>query len=244
MQSSEKEGRERGGARSALRPYLPLLMALILLAPLQSATAAVQIESGSTQALGNTMSHGSTSYIIYYTYPSAAQVGSNLTISLSLRVQAFSGVIEFAVGYEMRVQLAIGTEQQQVTISGPAGFNSSAFLYPGATWGPVNATFPLTEADTDLAIGQSTNATFSATLLDTVYVGAPYLIYETEPAMTGQGGTLLIQNEVTSSVSSTSTTGPTGGQTLPYILLASGAVLIAAAIFIPRGPRPLTPNQK
>jgi hypothetical protein len=224
---------------------LPLLMTLILLAPFQSAGAAVQIESGSTQQLGNTMSHGSTSYVIFYTYPSAAQVGSNLTISLSLRVQAFSGVIEFAVGYEMRVQLFVGTEQQQVTISGPAGFNSSAFLFPGATWGPINATFPLTEADTGLAVGQSTNATFSATLLDNIYVGAPYLIYETEPAMTGQGGTLLIQNVGTSSASSTSTTGTSSGQTLlPYALLASGAVLIAAAIFIPRGPRPPPPNQK
>src|SRR5579863_6456343 len=93
---SEKDanGREGGSARRAPGLYLPLLMTLILLAPLQSASAAVQIESGSTQQLGNTMSNGSTSYVIYYTYPSEAQVGSNLTISLSLRVQAFTGVIE------------------------------------------------------------------------------------------------------------------------------------------------------
>src|SRR5580698_8155335 len=91
-------GREGPGLRSALGTCLPLLIALILLAPFQGASAAVQIESGTTQSLGNTMSHGSTSYVIYYTYPSVAQVGSNLTISLSLRVQAFTGVIEFTVG--------------------------------------------------------------------------------------------------------------------------------------------------
>jgi hypothetical protein len=252
MRYSENKGHGReggGGERPALRTFLPLLITLILLAPFQGASAAVQIESGTTQSLGNTMSHGSTSYVIYYTYPSSAQVGSNLTISLSLRVQAFTGVIEFTVGYEMRIQLFIGAQSQQVTISGPAGFNSSAFLYPGGTWGPINATFPLTAANTGLAVGQSTNATFSATLLDSVYVGAPYLIFETEPAMTGDGGTLLIQNDVassTSSASSTSTTGPTSGQTLlPYALLASGAVLIAAAIFTPRGPRPPpSPTQK
>lgn len=228
-----------------LRPYLPLLVAVILLAPLQSASAAVQIESGQTQQLGNSLAQGSTSYIIYYTYPSTAQVGSNLTISLSLRVGQFSGVLQFILAYEMKVELFVGQQEQQVTISGPGGFNASAFLYPGGIWGPVNATFPLTENNTGLAVGQSTNATFSATLLDTVYVGAPYFKYTPESPVQGQGGTLLVQNEVASSTSSTSTSGQSSGQTLlPYALLASGAVLIVAAIFVPRGPRPPPPNQK
>lgn len=247
MRCSENEahGRDGGASRSALRLCLPLVITLILLAPLQSASAAVQIESGSTQPLGNSMSHGSTSYLVYYTYPSTAQVGSNVTISLTVRLGQFTGLIEFIVGYELRVQLAVGTQQQQVTISGPGGFNASDFLYPGATWGPINATFPLTEADTGLAPGQSANATFSATLLDSIYVGAPYLHFETEPALTGQGGTFLIQGAATSSTSSTSTTGQSSRQTfLPYALLASGAVLVAAAIFMPRGPRPSPSTQK
>jgi hypothetical protein len=250
MQRSENESRGlRRGARRALLLYLPLFVTLILVAPFQSAMAAAQIESGMTQELGNTTNQGTTSYVVYYTYPSMAAVGSNLTLSFSEHVGSFSGVIEFILGYEMQVQLYVGEQEQQVTIQGPGGFNASSFLYPGGIWGPVNATFALTENNTGLAVGQSTNATFSVTLLDSVYVGAPYYHIETENAMQGQGGSLLIENGVTSttSASTSSTTGSSGGQTLlPYALLASGAVLIAGAIIMPRGPRspPPPPNQK
>lgn len=248
MNRSESEGRklERGAGRAFVL-CLPLLVTLIILAPFQSAMAAVQMESGSTQQLGNTTNQGTTSYVVDYTYPSAAQVGSNLTVSLSLHVQAFSGVIEFILGYELQVALYVGQQEQQVTIAGPGGFNASSFLYPGGIWGPVNATFPLTQNNTGLALGQSTNATFSVTLLDSVYVGAPYYHIETENPMQGQGGTLLIQNGVTStSTSLSSTTGHSTSQTLlPYALLASGAVLIVGAIIMPRGPRspPPPPSQ-
>jgi len=250
MLSGEKDGhgREGGGAWSALKRYLPLLLTVILLGTFQSAGAAAQVESGSTQQLGNTMTHGSTSYVVDYTYPSMAQVGTNLTISVTLHVGQFGGLIAYTSAYELRVALDVGAQQQQVTLYGPAGFNSSSFLYPGGIWGPNNATFPLTEANTGLAVGQSANATFSVTLLDSVAIGYPYNQYETEPAMQGQGGTLLIQNGVTSSTSSSSsssTSGRSTGQTvLPYALLASGAVLIAGAILLPRGPRQPPPNQK
>ncbi len=250
MRSSEKDGhrRERGGALQALKRYLPLLLPLILLGTFQSASAAVQIESGSTQQLGNTLDRGTTSYVVDYTYPSVAQVGTNLTISLTLHVGQFNGIIEYTTAYELEVALDVEGQQQQVTLYGPGGFNASSFLYPGGIWGPNNATFPLTAANTGLALGQSANATFSVTLLDSVEVGYPYLIYATEPPMTGQGGTLLIQNAVassTTSTSSSSTTSQSTGQTLlPYALLASGAVLIAAAIFVPRGPRSSPANQK
>lgn len=234
--------------RSLLKLYLPFVLILVLLATFQSAGAAVQILSGSTEQLGNTLGHGSTSYVVDYTYPSVAQVGTNLTIALTLRVGQFTGLVGYITAYELQVALDVGAQQLQATLFGPAGFNASSNLYPGGIWGPNNATFSLTEANTGLAVGQSANATFSVTLRDSVAIGYPYNQYETEPPMQGQGGTLLIQNAVTSSTSSTSsssTSPPSAGQTvLPYALLASGAVLIAAAILLPRGPRQPTPNQK
>jgi len=202
------------------------------------------MESGTTGQLGNNMAHGTTSYVVDYTYPSVAQVGMNLTVSLTLRVGQFSGLIEYITAYELDVQLFVGTQQLESFINGPIAFNSSSYLYPGGIWGPNNATFPLTEADTGLAPGASANATFSVTLKDSAYFGVPLIVYETEPAMDGLGGALLIQNHVTSSTSNTSTTGQSSAQTfLPYALLASGAVLIAAAVFLPRGPRSPPPNQ-
>lgn len=229
-----------------MKRLLPFVFALILLAPFQGASAAVQMISGSTQQLGNTEAHGSTSYVVNYTYPATAQVGTNLTISLTLHVGQFSGLIEYITAYELEVQLFIGAQEQQVTLYGPAGFNSSSFLYPGGIWGPNNATFALTQLNTGLTRGQSANATFSVVLLDTDEIGYPYLTYVTEPPMTGSGGTILVQNQVASSITSTSsaaTSGPSAGQAiLPYALLTSGAVLMAAAVFFPRGPRP--PSQK
>ncbi len=244
--NSTGENRRRG--RILLRRFLPLVFALILLAPSQGATAAVQIISGSTQQMGNTESHGSTSYVVDFTYPATAQVGTNLTISVSLHVGQFTGIIEYITAYELEVQLFVGAQEQQVTLYGPAGFNSSSFLYPGGIWGPNNATFPLTQLNTGLAPGQSANATFSVVLLDTDEIGYPYLTYVTEPAMTGDGGTLLVQNQVASSTTSTSSTptaSQSAGQTvLPYALLASGAVLMAAAVFFPRRPQAAEPKIK
>jgi hypothetical protein len=241
---STEESRRRG--RMLLRRFLPFVFALILLAPFQGASAAVPIISGSTQQLGNNESHGSTSYVVDFTYPATAQVGTNVTISLSLHVGQFTGLIEYITAYELEVQLFVGAQEQQVVLYGPAGFNSSSFLYPGGIWGPNNATFPLTQLNTGLAPGQSTNATFSVVLLDTDEIGYPYLTYVTEPAMTGDGGTFLVENQVassTTSTSNTSTSSQSAGQTvLPYTLLASGAVLMAAAVFLPRGPR--SPSQK
>jgi hypothetical protein len=220
---------------------LPLFFTLLLLAPFQGASAAVPIITGSTQPLGNDEAHGTTSYVIDYSYPATAQVGTNLTLTFSLHVGQFNGLIEYITAYELQVELFVGAQQQEVTLYGPAGFNSSSFLYPGGIWGPINATFPLTEVDTGLAPGQSTNGTFSVTLLDTDEIGYPYLTYVTEPPMTGDGGTLLVENQVassTSSTSSTTTSAQSGAQNiLPYALLASGAVLMAAAVFMPRGPK-------
>jgi hypothetical protein len=240
------EERSRGRGRALLKRTAPLVFVLTLLVAFQGAGAAVQLVSGSTQELGNTMAHGSTSYIVDYTYPATAQVGTNLNISLTLRVGQFSGLIDYITAYELKVLLFVGSQTMNATLYGPAGFNSSSFLYPGGIWGPNNATFPLTEANTGLGPGQSANATFSVTLLDTDEISYPYLTYVTEPAMTGNGGTLVVENQVassTTSTSSTSTSGQSSGQTiLPYALLASGAVLMAAAVFYPRGPRP--PSQK
>ncbi len=236
-----RDGRERG-VRRAIR--LLTALAFVLLISARSANAAVQTISGTTETFGNTLTQGNTSYNVLYTYPSVAEVGSNLTISLTLHINAFSGQIEYIYGYGLEAQLFVGTHELHQTIYGPAGFNASSFLYPGAYWGPKNFTFPLTENNTGLAKGQSANATLQITLRDTVYYGVPVLGYMTEPAMQAQGGTFLVENAVASSTTSTSTTGQSSGQSsvLPYALLASGAVLMAAAVFLPRGPRPSQPG--
>jgi len=217
---------------------LPVFFATGLLLSLQSANAAVQMTSGVTQPFGNTLPQGTTSYAVYYSYPSKAQVGQNLTIALTLHVLAFSGVLAYISGYSLGAQVFIGNDVLSSTKFGPEGTNKSGdFLYPGGDWGPINFTFPLTEANTGLTKGDSANATLSIILHDVVYYGEPVLTYETEPAMQADGGNLLIENGVASSTATTSTVGQGGGQTLlPYALVASGAILMVAAVFLPRRP--------
>lgn len=230
--------------RNTLR-LAPVILVMLLVGSFQGANADVQMTSGTTPTIGNTLNKGSTSYFVLYSYPSVAQVGTNLTIQLTLHVNQFTGIVEYIVGYALEAQIFIGSTALSANVFGPAGFNASSFLYPGAYWGPNNLTIPLTAANTGLAEGQSDNATVRITLRDTVYYGVPVIGYQTEPAMEATGGSLLIQNGVTSTSTSTSggSAGGSGQSVIPYALLAAGAVLMVAAVFVPRRPRPSQPIQ-
>jgi hypothetical protein len=195
--------------------------------------------TGATKTIGNVITnYGTTSYVIYYSYASVANVGTNLTISLTLHVNQFTGYIEYIQGYSLGLRLFVGKSSLQETVNGPEGLNRT--LYPGATWGPENFTFPLNESDTGVTPGTSENATLAVTLSDTAWFGEPWNIFMTEPPMETQAGSLIIQNQPTSSTTSASTATRSGGSQslLLYALLASVAVLIVAAALILRRPRP------
>lgn len=223
-----------GSAKRRAFGFLPLVVAFALLLSFQAVRAA-PITTGETPVMGNTLDEGVTSYNVYYSYPSVAQVGTNLTIDLSLHLNQFEGQVEYINGYSLKAQLFVGQDVLTQSVYGPPGFN---YLFPGATWGPENMTFALTEADTGVALGTSVNATLAVTLEDTVFYGVPENGYESEPPMEAQAGSLIIENQVATSTTSTSTTTQSSALTiLPYALVGSGAVLMAAAVLLPRGPR-------
>jgi hypothetical protein len=195
--------------------------------------------TGETQTVGNTLTpQGTTSYVIYYSYPSVANVGTNLTISLTLHVNQFSGYVEYIQDYRLGLQLFVGENSLQETVSGPVGLNRT--LYPGATWGPENFTFPLNESATGVAPGTSENATLAVTLGDTVWFGIPWNFFMTEPPMETGAGSLTIENQPATSTTSASTPtrGDTGESLFLYALAASAVVLVVAAVVISRRPRP------
>jgi hypothetical protein len=223
---------------------LPALVVVTIILLTCSQTAdAVPMTTGATETIGNVLpDKGTTSYVIYYSYPSVAYVGGDLTISLTLHVNQFTGLVEYIVSYTLRLQLFVGASSLQKTLIGPQGLNDT--LYPGATWGPKNFTFPLNESDTRVSPGTSENATLEVTLSDSVFYGEPYLIYESEPPMEAQAGSLIIESQPTSSTTTASTATRSGGSQslLLYALLASGVVLIVAAALILRRPRPPATN--
>lgn len=211
------------------RVPLSLVLVVLLMLLAVSGRAEAQSSSGSAQ-LGNSLQYGTTSYTVHYSYPSTADVGTNLTISVSVHVNAFSGLVEYIANYALDVDLFVnGQVLQESVFSG----SNATFLYPGSTWGPTNVVFPLNATATGLAGGQSTNATVSVILRDGIYYGAPYNVFTTEPPMQGGAGSLTIQNAATTS---TTTTTAQGGAYLPYALLvAVGVVLILGAAFWPGG---------
>ncbi len=200
--------------------------------PLNSLSA-VQMTSGTTQEIGNVLPRGTTTYVILYSYPSTAAVGTNLTISLTLQVRALTGIIQYITDYNLVAKVFIGSHVLNATYGSATG---AAHLYPGSSWGPNNVTIPLTEANTGLAKGQTENATIAIVLTDQALYGPPINVYEPEPQMQADGGTLLIENGVTT----TTSTGPDSGTLstyLAYALLASGALLMVVAAVLPRVPK-------
>jgi hypothetical protein len=207
------------------------------LTPFYGVYAAAQITSGTAQ-LSNALQYGSTTYSVDYSYPSTAEVGTNLTITVTLHVKSLTGVVEYVNDFRLVANVYVGP---QLVLNGSIdGGTQPLFLRSGATWGPKDVIIPLTAQNTGVAKGASANATVSITLVDTVWVADPRIgDYHTEPAMQGAAGGLVIQNAVAS------TTGQGTFQTvLPYALLASGAVLVVLAVFLRRGPRSPQANQR
>jgi len=204
--------------------------------PVEGTYALVQVTTGTTATFGNTLQYGTTSYDVYYSYPSTANVGTNLTLSVTLHASQFTGPYEYAINYNLIVRVFIGSS---VLTGGVASPNGSIFLYPGGNWGPNNVTIPLTAENTGLALGQSANATVGVELQDLVFYHAAESGYLSEPPMQTQAGSLVIQNFGTTINSSTSARNGNSSQGyFPYALLASGAVLIVLAAAFPWGRSP------
>jgi hypothetical protein len=214
---------------SLRRVLLVALGAMVFLAPIQNAQAAVQETSGALQ-LSNTLSVGDTAYTVDYSYPSVAQVGSNLTVALTLHVDSLTGLVEYVFNYALVVEVFVG---QDVLNGSIYSGNGAPFLYPGATWGPNNVTIPLTEDDTGLSPGASANASVTIMLENTLWWGGQLSVFHTEPAMQGSAANIVIQNPAgfTRSSNAQKTTGQ-GNAYLPYELLALGAALVVSAVFV------------
>jgi hypothetical protein len=226
---------DRGEYGRRMRRVLPVVLVGALILSLQSVAAQTQMETGSA-TVGNTLQNGVTSYDLEYTHPTVAQVGQNLTIEATLHVNQFSGQVEYIAAYTLLAEVFIGDNYLSANTTVAAGPN---YLYPGGNWGPLNLTVPLTATDTGIPTGSSVNATVSLTLSDYVYVGIPYLTYVTEPPMTGQAGSVIIQNDVaTVTTSSNQGSGSgNGSSTTAYVLLGAGVVLMVFAVVLPRGPK-------
>lgn len=220
--------------RSAPLRLFPILVTMALLVPVQNLYAAVPTTTG-TAHLQNTLTYGNTAYTVDYSYPSTVQVGTNLTILLTLHVISLTGLIEYVTAYRITTNVFVGNEH--VLNSSVISNDTARYLYPGSTWGPNKFVFPLTADNTGVPKGGSANATVSVALQDLVYYAAPLYSALSEPSMVGNAGGFVVENSV--ATTNTSGGGQGNAQTyLPYALMASGAVLMLLAVVATRAPRP------
>jgi len=242
MPGGQQQGRDRDIAmRTTLVRFSTATLTMMLLIAFQGANGAVPITTGSTPPLGNTLPRGTTSYVVYYSYPSIAQVGTNLTMALTLHINSLGGIVQYISNYNLQARVFIGAHEVDGIIGSETGAPS---LYPGSSWGPNNVTILLTADNTGLAKGESANATVGIVFNDFVFYGAPINAFEPENQMQGSGGSLTIQNAVVTSSTSSGGQGSGLGNVqsiLPYALLASGVILMVAAVYFTRSPRQANP---
>ena len=132
MLRKEKEagGREDGAHRTLPRRLLIVLVTIILLTPFYGVHAAAQITSG-TAELSNRLQYGTTAYSVDYSYPSTAEVGTNLTMTVSLHVNSLTGVVEYVNDFRLVANLYVGP---QLVLNGSIDSGTQPlFLRAGAT---------------------------------------------------------------------------------------------------------------
>jgi hypothetical protein len=242
---NKRDAYDDGAGLTLPKSITPVILVLVLLIPVHSAYAAVQTTSGVLQ-LSNTLGNGNTAYSVQYSYPSTADVGTNLNITLTLHVNSLTGLVEYLYVYRLVADVFIGRNTVNGSVSSGSGVGAgnligSNHLYAGSNWGPNILTIPLTADNTGLAEGAAFNATVVIRLEDSIWEG----YYSTEPPMQGSAGNLMIQNPA--ATENSSTTSQTAYQTQTYLLygvLAIGALLMLSAVVLPRGPESPQTNQK
>lgn len=168
---------------------------------------------------------GYSDFTVSYDVPRAAVVGSNLALTASVFVDNLTGGEDYVRDYVMTAVLV--TDDRSVNASVGSPIPTQRFLYPGATWGPLNFSIPLTETDTGLSPGQTFNA--SLTLQLVTDVSFEYVAYKgsSYAPVFGEGGVSVL-------VSDPGAPQGTGGALLTPFLLLGGLAVTGAIVLLRR----------
>jgi hypothetical protein len=203
--------------RSLIRKSLILVFAFFL-----SASASTQVTAQTTNGtvhLSASSPYGGSDITLRYRYPPSVATGSNLVIVLTFHMDNVSGYTSYL--WTLKLDVTVYIDLAHVLV-GTVKSDPSKFLYPGGTWGPINVTIPITEANSGVGAGQTRNANISIALADVAWLGRP-LNYDLPQKYQASGGYVSIYSP---SVSPPSLEA--------IVLLAGGIVIVAVAILVPR----------
>lgn len=206
-----------------------LLVAALLLAV--NFTQESALPSGLTFTGEGPNGQGASTITVSYGLPQRAQVGSNLTVPLSLSVDNLTGLMAYFQGYNVSVRLALSNGR---SLSGTAGVSTGgsgsneAPLHAGQSWGPVNVTIPLDGANTGLGEGQQALGNVTLQVAAVVWLGRP-VNSSTVLLFKGNMGYTLVANGK-----------PTGERpnVVGLALLVAGIAILTAAVAWRRPKRP------
>ena len=197
---------------------LPLFLIFLMSVAAPVAVASPQTLSG-TKNIPVNLTNGNSVYSIYYSYPASAQVGGNVTVTVSLGVVSFTGDKLYVRSYALSVLLPFANGKvlnRTITVT-----NASPFVYAGGSTEPANLTLGLTPENTGLPSGQSTAVNVTVGFTDEVWYEPPVSNYYPEFG-SAVVGSLLVQS-------------PSPAPILqPVALMGAGVVLLALGLLVRR----------
>ncbi len=209
-------------SHSSLEKVLLVLIASSMVLSGVSVQALGPNESGTTH-LSSSGAYGSSYFTVNYQYQSTVSTGSNLVVSLTLHVDSITGQEAYILNYEFVVTVYVDLSHVLKAAVGEVNLANNTgqgrVLYPGAHWGPVNVTLPVSSSNTGIPTGQLKNANVSITLNFEAWIGTPY-DYDLPEGAQASAGAVQING------------GTNSGSNLPAYALVAGGVGIAIAVLV------------
>ena len=166
---------------------------------------------------------GYAQFTVTYNSSSTATVGSNLSVNATVTVDALTGAENDVRDYVLLVILFCN--DRSVNSSLGSSTPTQRYLYPGAFWGPLNFSIPLTEEDTGLSPGQTTNASVTLRLITDVSYDSPAYRMNGYAPVFGDGSTFVLIRDPGSQPGASGGSASQDALLLP-LLLVGGAVLL------------------
>jgi hypothetical protein len=174
-----------------------------------AASPTVSTVSGSfpTRAIS---AQGTSDYVLQYSFPDRATVGTSLNVTVVLTVVELTGLKTYIANYSSQVLLlspqgafvAQGRAAAGQILFGGETTNATRFIYPGGHWGPVNITIPLKESSFNLAPGASQTDNVSIGFVANVWYNPPEDQYLPDSGSSTVGSITVTNTNSTSQSSS------------------------------------------
>lgn len=182
---------------------------------------------------------------VAYNATATASVGTDLAVTATVSVDNLTGSEQYIRDYVLVATLLCDDRTVNSSLGSPVP--TQRYLYPGARWGPLNFSIPITEGDTGLAPGQTANASLTLDLITDVSYDSPGLRLSGYAPVYGEGSVFVtIHDPGTPTAAVGEASSAPALPVVPSVLVAAGlcllAIRLAAFRRAPQTPRARPPQ--